>query len=181
MKTVYASANSKRDNIIRTLKVRKISEALKHELDARFNAYLKAHKKSHTPERRMILDMIYRVDQPVDVETLLQLVCRDYGVVSQTTIYNCLTLLMDAQLVRKLELIEGGMAFFERTIGDVPHGYSVCRTCGAVSRFEQPELAESFRNLLPKGYRMDDVVLTVYGQCKKCLKIKNKPNNKTKQ
>lgn len=170
---VYETANKKRDNIIRN--VRKgtkggVTEELSEVYDeavAQFGEFLSQHGKKRTPERFFILKKIYECQTPVDIQTLFKMVCQEEGLVSLTTIYNNLSLLIDAGLVRKLDLVGGKMAFFEKTLGQEPHGYIICDNCGSISLFKESEFFD-IHSLMPRGFRMHDITFHVHGICHKC-------------
>lgn len=179
---VYDSANRKRDSIISSTKQNVLipeidngdnsvedglpagyAEALK-----RYEVYMETHSKRRTPERAFILKQIYEQKGPVDIQTLHALVCKSEGQVALTTIYNNLALLIDAHLVRRLDLVGGAMAFFEKTLGVEPHGYMICQRCGKIRTLQIDQLHEAFSSQLPKGFLVSDINLQVNGLCKRC-------------
>lgn len=134
----------------------------------RYQAYIAAHGKRLTPERAFVLKKIYEQKVPVDIQTLYKIVCEEEGQVALSTIYNNLALLIDAQLVRRLDLVNGAMAFFEKTIGVEPHGYIICQHCGKIKTLQTSRLKDILSDQLPKSYLITDFNLQVNGLCKKC-------------
>lgn len=180
---VFDSANLKRDHIVNsTRQDSQIPEIVPEgapdeknrqpagyaEALKRYESYMALHSKRHTPERSFILRQIYEQKVPVDIQTLHAMVCKHEGQVALTTIYNNLALLIEARLVRRLDLVGGAMAFFEKTLGVEPHGYMVCQRCGKIKTLRLETLYEAVTSQLPKAFQIADVNLQVNGLCKRC-------------
>ena len=170
---IHEAANRKRDNIIS--KVRdgknenpgKEQTTLSVQAERQLAAYLTEKKKKHTPERFFVLRQVYACQGPIDIHTLYNMVCEEQGMVSLSTVYNNLALLVDAKLVRKLDLVDGKMAFFERTLGQEPHGYMICDQCGSIRVIGLPDMS-TYK--IPRGYHLHDVTFHIHGLCTKCAK-----------
>ena len=162
---VFDSANLKRDHIVNsTRQDSQIPEIVPEgapdeknrqpagyaEALKRYESYMALHSKRHTPERSFILRQIYEQKVPVDIQTLHAMVCKHEGQVALTTIYNNLALLIEARLVRRLDLVGGAMAFFEKTLGVEPHGYMVCQRCGKIRTLQVEKLQDVIVPQLPK-------------------------------
>lgn len=176
---VHEAANRKRDNIVHKSVPRRKGLTVEElavvgaEARQRFEAYLTLHARKHTPERLFVLQKVYESVGPVDIQTLHRRICEEEGMVSLTTVYNNLGLLVDARLVRRLDLVGGKMAFYERTLGQQPHGYVICDGCGDIHVTDQPAL-DGYR--LPRGFAASDVTFHIHGLCSKCQKLqKRKP------
>lgn len=157
----------KRDLIVK--KIRLVSnEEVEAKACAILDRYLVEKHKNKTPERAFILTLIYQLTVPADIETIHNLVEEHFGHVSPTTVYYTLQLLADAKLVRRLELIENGPAFFEKTLDTIPHGYTVCRHCGAIKVFPLDNIRKDASMHASSGFHVDDVSLIVRGTCRSC-------------
>lgn len=169
---MHEAANLKRDNIIKHVRQRsKAAEgavpAGYDEALAMFDEYILRHKKKRTPERLFILKKIYECQAPVDIQTLFGMVCNEEGLVSLATMYNNLSLLVDAGLVHKIDLLGGSMAFYEKSIGLKPHGFILCDKCGAIKVLDDADFPEP-PHRLPKGFHVNDVTYHIHGVCHKC-------------
>ncbi len=176
---VYESASQKRDIIIDNVLLPEpegMDEASGQasvpagyaEAKRQFENYILAHGKRFTPERAFILRQIYGLKAPVDISTLHEMVCKEQGQVALATIYNNLSLLIDARLVRRLDLVGGAMAFFEKTLGVEPHGYAICQHCGKIRTIQLNEFKNLILAQLPKTFLTTDINLQVNCLCKKC-------------
>ncbi len=178
---IHEAANRKRDNIIRNVHNKRTETgATLNQTDltaaqVKFEHYLDQHKKKRTPERLIVLKKVYECQAPVDIQTLHELVCNEEYAVSLTTIYNNLSLLVDAGLVRKLDLVGGKMAFFEKTLGVKPHGYVICDECGGISLIRSLDISSQ---RVPAGFRVQDVTFHIHGVCKKCQSAERKRNSR---
>lgn len=174
---IHETVNRKRDNIIKNAQcdhpVPEFEEALQ-----RMEDYLRSQNKRRTVERRFILQKLYSLTAPVDSATLHAMVCSEDGNVALTTVYNTLQLLVDLKLARRLDLVSHGMTFFERTLGQQPHGFVICEQCGAISVINDPDVLEYFRAQLPRGFLPDGFTLHIHGLCAKCQRANNKTHKK---
>lgn len=175
---VYEAVNRKRDNIVGNLSLVPIAEEYAKAVDL-MEDYLRAQKKRCTIERRFVLQLLYQSTQPIDIRTLHELVCKECGNVSLTTVYSTIDLLVQLHLARRFELVSHGMAFVERTLGTEPHGYVVCNECATISVLSLPTLLEDLQPQMPRGFKSDDYSLIVHGLCSKCQrKLKTKTRKK---
>lgn len=166
---VHEAANRKRDKIVLGIHSVTDSEDVAAGI-ALMEQHLKEQGRRCTIERRYVLEVLYSIASPVDIETLHQVICDSKGIVSLTTVYNTLDLLIELKLARRLELVSRGMSFFECTIGEKPHGYAICDQCGAVEPIYNLDLITLLAGKLPKGFENDEVTLLVHGRCSHCLR-----------
>lgn len=160
-----------RDNIVRgTIKAGPGYHELYERAKQVLTDFLAVNKKRNTVERLYILEEIYSLSMPVDIETLHRMVCEEFGHVSQTTVYNNLDLFMEAGLVRRLDLVSGGMQFYEKKLGQVPRGFIVCRECGKLKAVTLSGLIPEVTENLPKRFLLEDLSLVATGLCVGCRK-----------
>lgn len=120
-----------------------------------------------------MLEEIYSLTMPVDVETLHKLVCEDFGTVSLTTVYNSLDLFIEIGLVRRIELVSGGMKFYERKLGQVTRGYVICRECGKLKAITIENILSEVISKVPHRFVLEDISLVASGLCSSCNKKHN--------
>lgn len=82
---------------------------------------------------------------------------------SRTTVYNALHALIDASLVRELEIESGNMRY---DMAPQPsHSHFVCRRCGRI--FDMP-MPAGVGTSATDGFRVDEVNLFFKGLCPAC-------------
>lgn len=163
----YETACRKRDTIIKGLRLRKTTDGLEEALQ-RLDSYLREHTKKNTAERVFILTKLYQLTVPVDIETIHRLLSEEGQQVSIATVYNTMQLLTDARLAKKIELVAGGMSFYERAVGLPPHFFIICNKCGNITPVYKPDLLNELQKDCPKNFKTEDFSLNVYGLCHKC-------------
>ncbi len=87
--------------------------------------------------------------------------------VSHQAVYDCLRVLTDAGLLRRIQP-SGSAARYETRVGD-NHHHVVCRSCGAIEDVdcavgETPCLIASDSH----GYEIDEAEVVYWGQCASC-------------
>lgn len=162
-----------RDKLVGDLRLRKNPDGLA-EAEERLRAYLQEHRMRQTPERLFILRKVYQLSGPIDTETLHGLLEMEHNIVSLQTIYNTLALLSDIGLVSRVQLIQGGMAFYERALHREPHGYMVCRKCCKIAVIRRPQMLREIDSGIPATFRIEQVSFTVFGLCRKCQQAERK-------
>ena len=170
---VSEAVNRKRDQITKNLH----TDVLAPEYDEALRImedYLRSQKKRCTVERRFILQALYQLNSPVDIYTLHKIVCKDEGSVALTTVYNTLDLLVQLKLANRLELVSRGMTFFERTLGQEPHGFVICEQCGTIKVLRKLQVLQNFESQLPKGFVPEAYTLQIHGLCAKCQRANAK-------
>lgn len=99
--------------------------------------------------------------------TLITAVRDEIGEVSHQAVYDVLSALTDAGLVRRIQPL-GSLARYEARVGD-NHHHVVCRRCGDVADVDcavghAPCLAASDG----RGYRIDEAEVMYWGVCPEC-------------
>lgn len=142
-----------------------------------FAAFLGQHGKRCTPERLLVLDTAMDQRRPFTAESLLQ-ECRTASGsfnVCRATVFNTLPLLVQCGVVRRTEY--GGDVSYEAVrsaSSRQPRQILVCSMCGKVWKRNAPSLgawveAQSFRDF---SGQPDTAVVTVYGECSRCRKLR---------
>lgn len=169
---IYEAERRKRDRLTHGISYQ-LDESVQTHIHALLDQYLLAHNKRKTIERYMVLDEIYGVNKPLDIETLMLMINKDQGAVCQSSVYNILPLLVEAGLVRKIDLLQGNRAFYERMIGEEPHGYAVCCRCGSMKRLDITAFLPSLHDQLARGFQVKDSLLVIQGECARCRRKKS--------
>ena len=146
--------------------------------------YIWDHNKERTYERTrdivdettkdMIAGVAYHWYSGDHFDTL-SMVREDYPEIGLATIYRTVQLLLEMQLVDRINL-DDGCARYE--IGEVydgknkhHHHHLICRTCGKITPFKDDLLEELERRIEEEeGFHVLDHELKFYGQCMDCQK-----------
>lgn len=107
-------------------------------------------------------------------EDIYEKVKEDYPDIGLATVYRTVQLLLEMQLVDRINLDDGCVRYevghlFE---GDMKHNHHhlICKTCGKVIPFEDDLLEELEKHIEEDtGFHVLDHELKFYGQCKDCL------------
>lgn len=87
---------------------------------------------------------------------------------SRSTVYNSLHALVEAGLVRELE-IDAGNKHYDLA-PQPPHGHFICRNCGCI--FDTP-LPAGLESVVPEGFEIDSVDVYGKGLCPGCVASEN--------
>ncbi len=91
----------------------------------------------------------------------------DVGSISLQAVYDALGVLVDAELVRRIEPA-GSPALFEARVSD-NHHHLICRTCGQVSDVDcAVGTAPCLTAADDHGYQIDEAEVVYWGQCPTC-------------
>ncbi|GAA5126332.1 Fur family transcriptional regulator [Haloechinothrix salitolerans] len=107
-------------------------------------------------------------DNPhADTDSIIGAVRDSLGKVSHQAVYDVLSALTDAGLVRRIQP-RGTVARYESRVGD-NHHHAVCRSCGAIADVDcvvgtAPCLTESDDN----GFVIDEAEVIFWGLCPDC-------------
>lgn len=119
-----------------------------------------------TRPRIAVLDAVHELPH-ADTESLIGAVRRRLPDVSHQAVYDSLSALTEAGLVRRIQP-SGSVARYESRIND-NHHHVVCRTCGAIADVDcavghAPCLTASDDS----GFRIDEAEVIYWGQCPSC-------------
>ena len=89
------------------------------------------------------------------------------GTISRQAVYDTLRVLVDKQLIRRIQPA-GSAARYENRVGD-NHHHLICRECHAEVQIDHVALEKLFAELeAASGYRSIDSHVTFFGVCPKC-------------
>ena len=127
---------------------------------------LREHGVHVTAQRIAVFNAITS-HQHISADAVAVAVRADIGSISRQSVYDTLTLLATAGLVRKIQPV-GSPALFEREMGD-NHHHIICRDCGHLADVEcavgsAPCLTASDDH----GFEIDEADVAYLGRCPSC-------------
>jgi Fur family ferric uptake transcriptional regulator len=130
-----------------------------------FTEYLKENKCRRTPERYAILNAIYSFNGNFEINDLLKVLEeKDKFRVSRATVYNTITLLINANLVIHHQF--GTESKYERCYGN-EKAHMVCTNCGKVTEINNININDYITANIKK-FHLTHYSLYIYGVCNKC-------------
>lgn len=133
----------------------------------RLTDFLTAKKMRRTPERYEILRAACRTPGIFTIDQLdEQIRLKGALQVSRATLFNCLEMLVEAQLLIKHTLARA--AHYELNLTPSPKAYLVCDKCRKVTQLERKELEAYLTTVRSKSFVVLQPVLYLHGFCRKC-------------
>jgi Fur family ferric uptake transcriptional regulator len=103
----------------------------------------------------------------ITADAVAEAVRAEIGAISLQAVYDCLSVLVEEGLIRRIQPA-GSPARFEDRVGD-NHHHLICRVCG---RTVDVDCAVGFAPCLTavdgKGYEIDEAEVVYWGRCPKC-------------
>ncbi|PHR99111.1 MAG: transcriptional repressor [Blastopirellula sp.] len=146
----------------------------------RFEEYLQSKGKRVTQPRRILVDHVFSKHEHFDADTLideLSKMAAGPNRVSRPTVYRSLTELVEAGLLRKLDI--AGRAVYEHDYGYPDHDHLYCTQCQQLFEFHSEELAK-IRDAVAKEqhFRVTGHKFIVNGVCVECQHKARRPKRK---
>lgn len=133
-----------------------------------FKHFIEAKGLIFTSERQSVAEEVFSNHDHLDAEEVLRSLKGKGSKVSRATIYRTLDLLVDSELVGKIDLGEGRWAY-EHVTGHPHHDHLVCLKCGKVQEFEEPLIEQLQEWACEKAkFRATGHNLNIYGYCENC-------------
>lgn len=142
----------------------------------RLEEFLQTKGMRITQPRRVIVEEVFRQHEHFDADKLMESLTKANTTekVSRPTVYRALEVLVEAGLLRKMEL--GGRAVYEHDYGYPQHDHLHCQECNNLIEFRSEDL-ERIRDAVAQQhqFRVTGHRMIVTGVCSACLeKRRNK-------
>ena len=122
-----------------------------------------------TPQRRAILDHLFRATEHLDLDGVYAVVKRERAGVGRATVFRTLKLLERYGLVDRVEGANG-TARFELKHDRPHHDHMVCVECGAILEFQSPRMEDLQNAAIRKaGFQALWHRHEIFGQCRGCV------------
>jgi Fur family ferric uptake transcriptional regulator len=137
--------------------------------EEKFREYLASRSRPQrfTDQQRDLVRHVFARHNHFDADNLIDDL-KSVGLrVSRATVYRTLTKLVDAGLLRRLEL--GPRTFYEHDYGYPQHEHLVCERCGRIIEFQSPVLEAVIRDACAgQQFQNSGHTLIVRGTCVEC-------------
>jgi Fur family ferric uptake transcriptional regulator len=137
--------------------------------ESKFREYLASRPKPQrcTKQQERMVRFIFSQHNHFDAERLIDDMKQAGLPVSRATVYRTLTKLVDAGLLRRLEL--GPSMYYEHDYGYPQHEHLYCQQCGKVIEFQSPALDALIRDVgRDHGFHTNSHTFIVRGSCAEC-------------
>lgn len=152
-------------------------------LGSAFSAYLKTNGLRETFERKVIVEAVSERDGHFDLDALSNSIERKGKHISRATLYNTISLLIKADLVRRQQFADG--QYHYNSISSLPSGnqlHLICNVCGKVTDLRNNTVIKELDNMKFGSFSPEYISLSVYGTCARCARRQRKPSRgKTNQ
>ncbi|HEX5789881.1 MAG TPA: transcriptional repressor [Luteolibacter sp.] len=150
-----------------------MDEAIK----ARLDAFIQRKQLRRTGQRDRIVEEVFSRDDHFTAEELYERVRRAHSGVSRATIYRTLALLVEAGLLREIDLGESETTYDPNFLDKPSHNHLVCIDCGKVLEFEDANI-DTLNDCVTRrlGYRPVEHTLTIKASCEQ-LRLKGRCPN----
>src|SRR5262245_13267335 len=142
--------------------------------EEKFREYLASRPRPQrfTGQQRDMVRFIFSQHHHVDADQLSEMMKKAGLDVSRATVYRTLAKLVDAGLLRKIEL--GPRMCYEHDYGYPRHEHLHCGKCGKMIEFLSPELESALREVAGKHhFQMSAHTLLIRGTCAECNKARS--------
>lgn len=134
--------------------------------------YLESNKCRKTPERYAIADIVYDTVKNFNAEYILGEVRKKGVFISLATVYNTLSLMASAGMVRRIN-VNGKYCYGKGT--DAPsYIHLYCTECGKIKDVKDTQLPEITMTKRFGKFSASYAVVTIYGLCSSCSRAKRK-------
>ena len=145
------------------------SVAVSQSPEARFREFLTSRPKPqrYTEQQRELVRHIFEKHSHFDTDELLAELKAASRSVSRATVYRTLAKLVEAGLLRKIEI--GPRTVYDHDYGYPWHEHLVCSNCGAMIEFTHEGIVEAVKGVAAQNqFRVEGYDLVVRGTCAEC-------------
>lgn len=135
----------------------------------RFAEFLQSKGKRITQQRRILVDFVFQRHDHFDAEELILNLAQlpEGGKVSRPTVYRTLNELVDAGLLRRMNL--KGRAVYEHDYGYPQHDHLHCTICDELIEFQSEELKQLREAVAAENsFRVTGHRFIITGICAEC-------------
>lgn len=142
--------------------------------EEKFREFLtsRARPQRFTDQQREMVRHIFAQHHHFDADQLMDGLKKAGCKVSRATVYRTLTKLVEAGLLRKLEI--GPRMCYEHDYGYPQHEHLQCSQCEKMIEFQSQELDASLRDVCSRlGFKPSGHTLIIRGTCAECSRVRS--------
>ena len=134
----------------------------------RFREFLESRGKKFTSQRELLVETIFSRHDHFEADELVESLAYGHDTkVGRATVYRTLTELVNAGLLRKLELSD--RVVYEHDYGYPQHDHLHCEKCQKLIEFQSDEILKLRDEVAAKyGFRVASHRLIITGVCQEC-------------
>ena len=143
--------------------------AVSQSPESKFREYLasRARPQRYTDQQRDMVRYIFAQHNHFDADQLIDDMKRAGFAVSRATVYRTLAKLVDAGLLRRLEL--GPRTFYEHDYGYPQHDHLYCEQCHKMIEFQEPAIDAVIRDVCRQSnFQSSGHSFIIRGLCVEC-------------
>jgi Fur family ferric uptake transcriptional regulator len=143
--------------------------AVSQSPEDKFREYLASRPRPqrYTGQQRQLVRYIFSQHNHFAADQLIEAALREGFRASRATIYRTLSKLVDAGMLRQLEV--AGRTFYEHDYGYPQHEHLYCGECGQMIEFQHPAILAMIDEVCRQhGFRSHGHSLIVRGLCGDC-------------
>lgn len=138
--------------------------------DKQFEKFIKKKGCRLTEERLKLMEGIRRQRGHFNVDELIHRLRKQGFEVSRDTVYRNIPILIEAGVLEQ-SFKTSRDTFYESVHSKSHHDHLICRSCGRVIEFKDPEIEEMQKRIARKNaFKLEHHYHQLVGLCKKCLK-----------
>lgn len=143
-----------------------------NKFHTQFIDYLRKNNLRETYERRVISHGIEAIGATrFNIDDLEQKLIQQGERISKATIYNNVTLMLDARLLARHQF-DSGQYFYEVNLNKTNDNrlHLICTTCGKITNLKNSQIVDSVTEMKFGRFNPDYITLSVYGTCSRCAR-----------
>jgi Fur family ferric uptake transcriptional regulator len=140
----------------------------------KFREYLSSRStpQRFTGQQKDLVEHIFARHSHFDADQLLKDLEEAALDVSRATVYRTLSKLVDAGMIRKLEI--GTKTFYEHDYGYPQHEHLVCENCGQMIEFQHPAIEAAINEICGQNqFQMSGHSFIIRGTCIDCNRARS--------
>ena len=144
--------------------------SLLSQMDARikekFDAFIQKKGLRRTTQREVIVQVVFSKDEHFTAEELFERLRKVDGNTSQATVYRTLSMLVEADLLRQIDLGENQVTYDPNFHDKPSHNHLVCIDCSRVVEFEDGNVDLQSESVTRRvGFKALRLSIKIEGSC----------------